>query len=573
MTPLSCLELAARFESLSESDLPKSASISLVTNFTDTILQKFLIGLSLSHGIYPKLRPAPYKQYHFDLAGHGGGDITYVVFDLNPYVTSEFVSDPAHVEEVLAGLRELAERSSGPIVVATLPSHPSGAYGQLLSDDPAVRAARAFNEGLDALASRRKNVIVFDMERLFQRFGEHSGRDLRSLYAFDVPYTNDLTFALAKELLGYLFALSGMSKKCIVLDLDNTLWGGIVGEAGAGGIALGPGYPGYAYENFQDALKRCLERGILLAIASKNNPADVDEVFEKNPHMRLAKEDFGAIRINWEPKSGNITEIAKELNIGLDSMVFLDDDAASREEVKAMLPEVFVPDMPSQPEEYARHLFDHLYLFTQLRLTAEDKEKGKMYGQERARRTVIASDPAGYLDKLGVEVRISHNEPSQLSRLSQLSQKTNQFNLTTRRYSEAELEGMAESGAHIFGVDVRDKFGNYGLVLLAIAKPRSKKEVELDTFLMSCRVFSRGAEYAVINHVLEKLRAAGYATVMARSIETAKNRPSREFLPRAGFQKVGEEDATTTYRLELSTYAKKKTPELSEALSHLTVHV
>lgn len=574
MDTLAYIQRAATYPNLKPEDFAQAASLALITNFTDDLLQKFLVGLSLENDIYPVLCAEPYKQYHFDLANPASplyaspADVTFVVFDVNPYIESEFTEDDAHAQEILTSLQTYARHTHGHLVIGALPLPSQSPYGALHEEDPLYRRIAAFNDGLRKIVADYSNVSLLDTNMLFATWGEARARDMRGLYAYDVPFTKDFSFALARECVGYLLALKGRAKKCIVLDLDNTLWGGIVGETGPDGIALGEGYPGSAYRNFQRVLRSYWERGIILAVASRNNPEEIDAVFEKNSRMILKKEHFGSVQVNWRPKSESIKAIADELNIGLDALVFLDDDAANREEVRSALPMVAVPDMPANPEEYAPALLSYPY-FTQMALTAEDREKGKMYAQERQRKEIFTTttDPVAYLGKLGIEITLTENGPRQLPRLAQLSQKTNQLNLTTKRYTEKDLERLIAQGASVFGAEVRDKFGDYGLVALAIVLPGAQKETALDTFLMSCRTMGRGVEYAVLDRIIEILAGRQFERIQARFIPTTKNAPAKDILPHAGFS----ETTPGMYGLDISAYTDAKPDAVSRVLPFITI--
>ena len=362
---------------------------------------------------------------------------------------------------------------------------------------------------------------------------------MRWLHASDIPFSNVFMAALAEEWVAYARVLLGKSKKCIVLDLDNTLWGGVVGEVGPRGIALGPDYPGSAFVNFQQALLEFYDRGILLAIASRNNPADVAEVFEKNPYMVLKEKHFSAIRTDWKTKPEMIREIAEELNIGTDSMVFLDDDPVNREMVRGELPGVAVPDFSLPPEEYAP-LLHSLNLFHQFSLTGEDLAKGRMYAEERQRKKVLlqAKSPDAYIAELDIRITVAVNDRDLIPRLSQLTLKTNQFNLTTRRYSEADILKFMESGALVISGNVTDKFGDYGTVILAIVVPDrgDPRKTTLDTMLMSCRVMGRGVECSFMDYLLRELGRRSIISLEAEFISTVKNVPAKkDFLAEHGF--------------------------------------
>ena len=272
---------------------------------------------------------------------------------------------------------------------------------------PFFTLVEEYNKRLEELAAELPNLIVFDTNRLVHLLGEKQTFDARGTHAFDIPFTSEFMAMLAEEWTAYVRALMGKTKKCIVLDLDNTLWGGVVGELGPTGIALGPDYPGSAFVAFQHALLDFYERGIILAINSKNNLEDVLEVFKKNSAMVLKEEHFSAIRANWNDKADNLIDIAKELNIGLESMVFFDDDILNRNIVRGRLPEVTVPEFSLPPEDYVKTLYA-LDVFNQFSLTEEDTKKGKMYAEERQRKQVMkgAKGLDDYIKELNIVMRV-----------------------------------------------------------------------------------------------------------------------------------------------------------------------
>lgn len=328
-------------------------------------------------------------------------------------------------------------------------------------------------------------------------------------------------------------------KKCIVLDLDNTLWGGILGEDGADNIKIGEDYPGNAYRFFQQYLLELSRYGILLTVCSKNNETDVLEVWEKHPEMILRKEHFVAWRINWNNKADNIREIAGELNIGLDSMVFVDDNPAERELVKQVLPMVQVPDFPDQPYLYPRFVWqltnDHFKIY---RLTAEDLSKTQQY-KENAERSHFQSqfaDMESYLRSLELELTVELMNEYNVVRMAQMTQKTNQFNLTTRRYTETDLRDFEATGGKIWGLRVKDRFGDNGLTGLIMVAMKEDEEAVIDSFLLSCRVLGKNIEEVFIRYVVNKLREDGIKKVKALYLKTIKNTQVQEFYDRMGFR-------------------------------------
>jgi FkbH-like protein len=532
--------------------------VTLVTNFTDSILQKIMKGVFRHRGIEIEVFAVPYQQYHLQLKDRmsllyqSAPDMTFVFFDLNPYRRGAIQSDAEHLSDVLADIETYAGAVATPVVIMDLATPYHGVYGNLYKESPSYILALEANRLLRDLEERTSNLMVCGTDKALRRIGEMNARDLRGTYAFDIPFTNEFFVAVAREWCSFAIAILGRAKKCLVLDLDNTLWGGIVGEAGPRGIRIGPDYPGLAFQNFQHSLLDLFGRGIILAVNSKNNSEDVSEVFQKNPHMILKEEHFAATRVNWSDKAKNLIEIADELNIGLDSMVFLDDDPVNRELVRTVLPTVTVPELPKDPEEYVSFLYD-LDLFNQFSLTEEDKEKGRMYAEERARRKIeyVAQSVDEYIAALGIELDVATNDPEATARIAQLSQKTNQFNLTSKRYTESEVERLMSEGL-VSSALVRDKFGDYGRTIVAITRGKDQNTAILDTFLMSCRVMGRGVEYAFMRYLAIQLSLAGFKEVKATFIPTSKNMPAKDFLPSIGFAETGRSGDTIQYHISLS---------------------
>jgi FkbH-like protein len=312
-------------------------------------------------------------------------------------------------------------------------------------------------------------------------------------------------------------------KKCIVLDLDNTLWGGIVGEDDA--IQLSPSPPGNGFMAFQQALVDLWDRGVLLAINSRNNPEDAWEVIKHHPNMILRERHFAAWRINWEDKADNLTELAKELNIGLDAMVFLDDDPSNRGWVHAFLPEVEVPELPSDPTDYVSFLNGLSYFPTAV-VTDEDKMRGNFFVTERLRQAeeTRCKSREEFLASLNLVLTIKENDLSAIPRLVQMTAKTNQFNIHKRPLTEDMLRTFMEgSTERVFHGHLRDKFGDYGIVLLGI-----HNDSRLMAFLMSCRAFGRGIEDAFLWGISPTQRPP----LQFNFIESARNAPAKEFIKR-----------------------------------------
>ena len=322
-------------------------------------------------------------------------------------------------------------------------------------------------------------------------------------------------------------------KKCIVLDLDNTLWGGVLGEDGISGIKIGGDYPGKAFAFFQKSLLQLSKAGVILTVCSKNNEADVLEAWDKNPFMVLKKEHFAAYRINWTDKATNIKELTEELNIGLDSLVFVDDNPTERELIKQMLPMVSVPEFPAQPYElpvfFKQLVNDYFKVYS---ITDEDKKKTEQYKANAARAQAQHSftDFGAFLESLDIQITIEAANEFNIPRIAQMTQKTNQFNLTTKRYTDADVKGFLADGWKIWCISVADRFGDNGITGCILINDDT-----IDTFLLSCRILGKGIEKAFIKKILAMLKGSGIETVKAAYLPTSKNAQVADFYDRCGF--------------------------------------
>lgn len=320
-------------------------------------------------------------------------------------------------------------------------------------------------------------------------------------------------------------------KKCLVLDLDNTLWGGVVGEDGLQNLQLSLTPPGNGYLAFQQAILDLYHRGVILALNSRNNPEDALLVLRTHPNMVLKENHFAAMRLNWNDKAQNLRELAEELNIGLDAMVFLDDDQTNRSFVRALLPEVETPDLPANPSDYARFLNSQNY-FPAEAITDEDKMRGNLYVTERLRREQEKqyANKEEFFASLKLELICSEDNDSSIARLSQLTEKTNQFNTNKRPLSEDDIRGYLKSPVHhLYHARLLDVFGDYGIVAFALVEEHDS-EWHIDQLLMSCRVFGRAVEEAFLSYIAGRARAAGAERLTVAFTETPKNIPAKTFL-------------------------------------------
>ena len=394
-----------------------------------------------------------------------------------------------------------------------------------------------FTDHIQQLHESGCNVYVLPVKEAVLELGRKTFYSPKMWYVGSMPYSMKGLAAIAELIIRYTSATKGARKKCIAVDLDNTLWGGFIGEDGVEGIQLANNKEGARYKDTQRILKKMKEQGVMVAVLSKNNLEDVEPVF-KHPDMVLQHEDFVAEVINWEPKTVNIRQLAADLNIGLDSFVFLDDNPAEREQMKAECPEVSVIDFPkdsSQLPAVVAKAYDDYFLA--LEVTGEDVKKTEMYRSEAKRKVEMngAVSMADFLKKLEMTMDIHFMKPEEEKRVVQLTNKTNQFNVTTKRYSEEEVHKLATAeDSDIITVHMSDKYGDQGLVAVLILK-YAGTEAEIDSFLMSCRVMGRNAEVEIMAQVKKMLLGKGIQTVKAAYIKTAKNAPVIDLYDKLGF--------------------------------------
>ena len=393
------------------------------------------------------------------------------------------------------------------------------------------------NLRLAAFLRRHSGFCVLNAQNWIARVGR-TAYNPKLWYLSKTPFSNALLKEAVSETKSSLAGLLGRSKKIVVLDLDDTLWGGIVGDDGWQNLSLG-GHDavGEAFVDFQRELKALSRRGVLLAIVSKNDEAIALEAIDKHPEMVLRREDFAGWRINWEDKASNLAKLLSTLNLGFDSVVFIDDNPSERARVRETLPEVCVPDWPEDKTQYATAL-RALNYFNALSVSDEDRARTNSYVMEREREATLAAVTSldTWLQTLSLVVEVEELSDLNLPRAVQLLNKTNQMNLQTRRMSEEEFAGWSqELGRKVWTFRVKDRFGDYGLTGLVSLTLRGD-HAQIEDFLLSCRVFGKKVEDAIFATVLREARANGADLVTASYRPTAKNRPCLEFLERSGFR-------------------------------------
>lgn len=405
------------------------------------------------------------------------------------------------------------------------------------ADDGTRALVAAANARLADEISNLPTAHVFDLDAALRRFNG-AAHDARLWHLGRIPFSQAFTEELARRFAGLILAATGRGARLLVLDLDNTLWGGVLGEDGLEALQLGGDYPGNAYRHFQKTLKQLSERGIALAIASKNDEAEARAAIATLPGMVLKEADLAALRINWQDKPQNLLEIAAETGLGLESIAFVDDNPAERARMRHMLPTVKVIDLPDDPALYAETLLRSPYLEC-LSLTAEDRKRSKRYAGRRAmaseqRRFARVEDFYAHLQS---KVRIASLEATNLARAEQLCAKTNQFNTTTQRYSSADLQALARNGAGVYVIGLEDRYSeaeNIGLLVVHWDRPRPRS-AEIDLLLLSCRVLGRGVETAVLGWLAGEAKRRGVRVINGEIRESPRNEPVRDLYREHGF--------------------------------------
>ena len=472
--------------------------------------------------------------------------------DLSPNAVSASVARV--IGSFQSWIKAFRRHSSANLIVHTLEPPPTPNLGVLdaQSNTGQSAAIRQINDALRTACAEHNGIYLLDYVSLISRHGYSHWHDEKKWLTARMPVSASHLIHLAKEWLRFLAPLTGRIAKAVVIDLDNTLWGGVIGEDGMNGIRLGQEYPGAAYQALQRTLLDLHRKGILLAVCSKNNLEDAMGAIEKHPGMLLRPEHFAAMRINWGDKSQNLREIAAELNIGTDALAFLDDNPFECGQVRSALPDVTVIDLPGDPSTYADAVRDSP-VFERLSLSEEDRQRTALYAAERGRSRSEQDIPSkeDFYRSLEQEAEIASSTPAALARISQLTQKTNQFNLTTRRYTEQQISAIASRpGWQVTSLRLRDRYGDHGLVGVAITQDDGDS-CEIDTFLISCRVIGRTVEIAFLAYLADAARARGMALLRGWFLPTRKNSPAKNFYVEHGFTQESSNGEGSLWILDL----------------------
>ncbi len=418
---------------------------------------------------------------------------------------------------------------------------------------------RKLNYELMNLSQQYQNLFICDLAELQNKFGRDKMFAPNTYATTEMVLRMEVLPYVASRVMDIVCAVKGQFKKCLILDLDNTVWGGVIGDDGLEGIQLGHGLGiGKMFTEFQMWVKKLKQRGIIICVASKNNEETAKEPFEKHPDMVLKLDDIAVFQANWETKVDNIRTIQSILNIGFDSMVFLDDNPFERNMVCENIPGITVPELPEYPEDYLEYLYS-LNLFETASYSNLDKDRTKQY-QVEAQRVSLSktfTNEADFLKSLNMVSEVSGFTKFNTPRVAQLSQRSNQFNLRTIRYTDADIEALANAPNVIdLSFTLKDKFGDNGLIAVVIMKPLDRGTLFVDTWFMSCRVLKRGMENFTLNTMVEKAKAAGYKKIIGEYLPTPKNKMVENHYIGLGFSKIDGAE-TSQFELNLNEYQNR----------------
>lgn len=548
-------------------------SVLIISSLTMVHARDDLITAALRHGVILDLHIEEYRDPESVIASiNRRFDAVLFMLDhrslgLKPNIDGSDNADH-WVEDALARLNSLANecvRTTAPLAIfQTLPnaweSYQSqidfGLAGSLR------RMTTLYNLGLGKLV-RSNGHLLLDLASIASDLGREAWRAGRYAHLAKLPFSHLATEYVADSIGRILSARMGRSRRVLVLDLDNTLWGGVIGDDGMEGIHMSPGHPsGEAHLAIQNMAMEAYHRGILLCISSKNTHDVAIEAFRSHPDMLIPESAISLFRINWQDKASNIRDMAKSLNLGLDAFVFVDDNPAERMLVRTELPQVAVPELPKDPADWP-HVLSMAGYFDQISVTSEDLQRGQLYASNAKRQEALedASDLETYLKSLSMELYYRPFDAMGRSRIAQLIAKSNQYNLTTRRYSESEVAQLeTDENAITLQFRLKDRFGDNGMIAAIIGKANGD-ELSIDLWIMSCRVLSRRVEQASLNLLVEAARQKGINRILGHYIPTPKNHIVKDHYRDLGFEQCADfADGSTTWQLNLDTFTHLDVP-------------
>lgn len=538
-------------------ETPDGTRFALLGDCATQLLATAIRGYALEMNLPLRVFEADYDQIDAQLMDTGSefyafAPETVLLYRCTEKLYERFVRTPldaraafaeTEIEKIRAEWARVQHGTKADILFFAFLPMDDGVFGSY-----ALREGSAFpyqllklNYLLAEAAREAGNVRLIDLEPIRAHMGYDAFHDPKLYAIAKMPISTQALPAVASRVVDAILARKGRFHKCAIVDLDNTLWGGVIGDDGLEGIQIGELGQGHAFTEFQTWLKELKNRGVMLAVCSKNDEANAKEPFLRHPEMVLKLDDFSAFVANWEDKASNIRRIQKELNIGLDSMVFFDDNPFERNLVRTMLPEVEVPELPEDPAEYTA--FARMQnLFDTNSYSDEDRVRTERYLAEKSRTELSAGidNYDDYLKALGMKAVCAPFDAFHIPRIAQLTQRSNQFNLRTVRYSEQEIEEIAANPRYITRYyTLRDRFGEHGLIAVVILEKR-ENELFVNEWLMSCRVLKRGMEQCIADSILRAAREAGVARVVGEYIPTPKNAMVKDLYASMGFRPLGD---------------------------------
>jgi len=552
--------------------IDSSIKIAILSSSSMNGVSDVLVAQCSSFNVFPNIYTAEYGQYAQEILNSESylysfnADLIIINIDLKsiaesyellPYQKTTEERESWLVETIIffeSFINEITFKSSSMILMHNLEVPVYSPMGIIESKETYgfLESIEDVNRGLRDKYKMSNQVFIYDFNGFCSKIGKTNILDYKMYYLADIKVKTQFIPDLCSDYSRYIQPLTYKTKKCIVLDLDNTLWGGIVGEVGLEGIYLGPTPEGRLFLEFQKKLLALHNRGIILAINSKNNEEDAMNVIKNHPYMALRENCFAATRINWKDKVSNLKSLAEEINVGLDSMVFFDDDQMNRDMVKTFLPEVLVVDLPKDFSQYLG-TFEGLNCFETLSLSDEDAKRNEMYQAEKNRNKLLKSTTtlSDYLRTLNLIVYIEEVNISMIPRIAQLTQKTNQFNLTTKRHTEEDIQKIVnDDNFRIISIRVTDKFGDNGLTGLVIISIKDSVNWHIETFLLSCRVIGRKAEEVLLAYVINEAKANNAKFVFGYFNESKKNSLVKDFYLRNGFEMIDRTVQGDTWRFD-----------------------
>ena len=556
----------------SGTSLLQEIRVSVLRSFTFEPIIPFLKVQGAKAGFYPKIYIGPYNQLYQEVMNEKSDfyqhhpDVVFMAIrleELDPYLSTRFASlerreITERSESVVKTVADLVstcrDKMSAQIIIQnfSLPIYP--AYGILDINQSwgQTQILREINSELVNITGSLQDAYIFDYDNLVARMGRLNWQDKKMWHVAKMPISRENMLCYADAMIQYICAIRGNSRKVLVLDLDNTLWGGIIGEVGIEGIQVGEGYPGSAFLDFQQAILNLYHRGVVLAINSKNEESVAMKALEDHPDMLLRPKHFAAMKINWRDKVENMRAIAQELNLGIDSFVFIDDNPVECGLMRSMLPEVLTLELPKEPTSFS-FILESCDEFHSMGFSEEDRQRGKMYQAERQRSLLKGecNSIESFYQTLNMKLKASLNCKFSAARIAQLTQKTNQFNLTTHRYTKEQIETLMENpSTNIWSFRLIDRFGDSGIISAVIVMQETFYW-EIETFLMSCRVMGRKVEMAILAYLLDQAVLAGVKCLKGCYKPTSKNVPVRDFYSNHGFKCVGTNEERKLWSLDI----------------------